>query len=205
VKLPPISEVWERLGGQSPLRGRAPALWRKTCDRNVSFNDAKGCWHDFPTDEGGGVLDLVQRVRRCSRSDAYCWLAAEFGLPTSDLTPAERAASGQARIQGRDLARLAAWWLLARISELEERKSQVVTAGANPFLLTPVASEICRLQTLGPEGVIQTYRQFEREHPRECTALVGEGRAWEQACRWAVGLVIDKIAREQAEAANAAA
>ena len=33
-----------------------------------------GTWHDFEADEGGGVLDLVRRERRCDTAAALAWL-----------------------------------------------------------------------------------------------------------------------------------
>ena len=110
-----ISRVWKALGG-GPLRhGRGRAIWRKGNGYSVSLSDDKGVWYDFRDSIGGGLLDLVQHARGCSRGEAYLWIAAEFHLATSDLTPAERAAYGRARIQGRDLARRAACFASFRL------------------------------------------------------------------------------------------
>ena len=59
----PISQIYRALGGPK-LRGtRGPAFWRRGDGLNVSLNDSRSCWRDFKASEGGGVLDLVQRVR----------------------------------------------------------------------------------------------------------------------------------------------
>jgi hypothetical protein len=76
-----ISEVWLALGGRAPRKGRAPAFWRKTQDANVALDDKKGVWHDFARSEGGGILDLIQRVKGCDRRGATKWLKEYTGLP----------------------------------------------------------------------------------------------------------------------------
>lgn len=60
---PHISDVAEALGGEAG-RTRRPgvAVWRKDRDFSVSINDAQGFWHDFVTNHGGGVIDLVVKV-----------------------------------------------------------------------------------------------------------------------------------------------
>jgi hypothetical protein len=92
-----ISEVYHALTGTQPRRvgedaWRGPAVWRGGDGLNVSLNGARGLWHDFATGEGGGVLDLVVRVRGGSRPDALRWVADFAGMPLDDrpLSPAER-------------------------------------------------------------------------------------------------------------------
>ena len=36
-----------------------------------------GTWHDFESDTGGGVLDLVRRERQCDQAGALDWLTGE--------------------------------------------------------------------------------------------------------------------------------
>lgn len=70
-----ISDVWCGLGG-GPLRARrGRAFWRKGDGLNVSLNDEKGVFYDFPPGKGGGILDLVQKARGCDRKAAVQWLA----------------------------------------------------------------------------------------------------------------------------------
>ena len=40
-----------------------------------------GTWHDFENDESGGVLDLVEKERRCDRAGAIRWLESEKLIP----------------------------------------------------------------------------------------------------------------------------
>ena len=63
---------------------RAVAVWRRGDGLNVSFDDARGLWHDFTTGEGGGVLDLVVRICGGSRQEALRWLADFAGYPLDD-------------------------------------------------------------------------------------------------------------------------
>jgi hypothetical protein len=70
---------------------RAPAIWRAGDGFNVSMDDARGLWHDFTTGEGGGVPDLVGRIRGSSRADALRWSADLAGVPIEDEPlPAEK-------------------------------------------------------------------------------------------------------------------
>ncbi|MEO8051434.1 MAG: hypothetical protein ABI833_13535, partial [Acidobacteriota bacterium] len=59
-----ITAVWLALRGDPPKRGRARAFFRGGDNPlAISLNDARGCWFDYPGGIGGGVLDLIQRVR----------------------------------------------------------------------------------------------------------------------------------------------
>ena len=106
VSARPITEVWSALGG-GPLRhGRGRAFWREGDGFNVSLSDSKNAWRDFATSEGGGVLDLIQLARSCSRQDALRWLADYAGIPLVDrpLSPEEKRAYAEARgAEERDL------------------------------------------------------------------------------------------------------
>jgi hypothetical protein len=105
----PISEIWVGLGGEPPKRGRARAFDRNGDNPDaVSLNDEKGCWYDFVTGEGGGILDLIQRVRGCDRGAALLWLSDFTGRPLNNrpLTAEERRQYARARQEG---AELVAW------------------------------------------------------------------------------------------------
>jgi hypothetical protein len=112
-----ISEVYCVLTGKQPRRvgsdaWRATAVWRGGDGPNVSLNDTRNVWHDFATNEGGGVLDLVVRICGGSRQDALRWLADFAGVPLENgrLSPKERAdwAEQQRRIN-RELPKARLW------------------------------------------------------------------------------------------------
>jgi hypothetical protein len=75
-----ITHVVEALGGKVRQK-RCQAFWRKGDGPNVSLADDKGAWFDHARGEGGGVLDLVQRIRGCDRKEALQWLADFAGVP----------------------------------------------------------------------------------------------------------------------------
>lgn len=202
--LPSIAEVWRRLGGQDPIRKRVPALWRETKDRNVSLDDSKGCYFDFVSGTGGGILDLVMLAHGSSRSEAFKWLALEFNLETKDITPVERKEHGAARQIGKILARDALWWWMAFCSELEDQKREIVQAGGNPFDLAPVASKLRRLESLDAVGIVSEFAKHEASEPEVCEELVHAGRTWANLCKWAVKRIIRKIRNQQSKADHAA-
>ena len=85
-----ITQIVEALGGKVRHK-RCQAFWRKGDGWNVSLNDDKGTWFDHARGEGGGVLDLVQRIRGCDRKEALQWVADFAGVPLeSGLTQEQR-------------------------------------------------------------------------------------------------------------------
>ena len=76
-----ITDVARVLGVKlDRTRRRGVASWREGKNFSVSFNDVKNVWHDFVTDEGGGVLDFIQRARGCDRKEALELLASIAGV-----------------------------------------------------------------------------------------------------------------------------
>jgi hypothetical protein len=85
-----ITDVWAALGGPELRRNghasvRAPAFWRNGKDRNVSISVQKNCWHDFVTDDKGGILALVMIVEDCGAHAALGWLEHNAGLTPRPL------------------------------------------------------------------------------------------------------------------------
>jgi hypothetical protein len=70
------------------------------------LNDSKAAWFDFRDNVGGGVLDLIRRVRGCGRGDALRWLAELNGITLDDrpLSPAERREYARQRAEASELA-----------------------------------------------------------------------------------------------------
>jgi len=80
-----ISDVYRAACSADPRRAgrdawRALATWRNGGGFNVALDDSRGVFHDFVTDQGGGVLALVQTARGCSKADALRWLADFAGV-----------------------------------------------------------------------------------------------------------------------------
>lgn len=77
----PISHVYVWLGGPQPKNGRGPAFFRDGDNQTaIDLNDEKNCWFDHRDQVGGGVLDLVQHVRGCNRTEAVEWLSGHNGV-----------------------------------------------------------------------------------------------------------------------------
>jgi hypothetical protein len=190
-----ISQVYVELGGPTPRGNRVPAFWRGGDGLNVSLDDKRGVWHDFTTDDGGGVLDLVARVRGGSRADALRWCAELAGVPLEDkpLSPIERESWARGR---RDLERnlpIAQCWQRAAISMTEELLDQLKAGLSNPNLPQPEIGEIRGAESLlvslrrkDGAALIDEYRAWLEEHPGLTAALVASAWRREQAQRQAV-------------------
>lgn len=97
-----ISDVYAALTGRKLRRTgvdtwRGQAWWRNGNGLNVRLDDSRGVWKDFVTNEGGGVLALVVRIRGGTRQDALRWVADFAGVPrrhASDIPRALRPAVG---------------------------------------------------------------------------------------------------------------
>ncbi len=181
-----ITDAWVALGG-GPLRHRrGTAFWRHGDGFNVSLSDQKGCWHDFVTGEGGGVLDLVQKVRDCDRKGALRWLADFAGVPldSKPLTAAQKRDYARARRGAKPLARAALWWWQAWLSELEDRKRECFhAASVDTEKLAATASLLYRLQNLSPDAIVQHYLHARAADPHGTRQLVRIGETWERACK----------------------
>ena len=185
-----ISEVYRALGGPE-LRGmRGPAFWRGGDGLNVSLDDARGVWHDFRDDSGGGVLDLIIQARGGTRADALRWVADLVGIPLDDhpLSPKDRARwAAERRELERNLpeARL---WRRAAI-EMSEQLLDVMKAaffgGPSDQIdfdgirnTTKLLSRLRRID--GPELVTE-FRSWMESHPGLTAGMVRAERAREQA------------------------
>src|SRR5262249_40922036 len=168
-----ITRVAYALTGIEPRRtvrdnARMPAIWRGGDRLNVSLDDSRGVWHDFVTDEGGGVLDLVVRVRGGSRADALRWLADMAGIPIHEtpLSPRERERAAERREFARDLP-TARFWRRAAVSLTEELLATLKKALLDRTLPQPEIGELYHL-----EAMLASLR------PAEGTALIEEYRWW---------------------------
>lgn len=181
-----ISEVYRALIGIQPRRigpdtFRGPAAWRNGDGLNVSLDDCRGVWHDFVSDEGGGVLDLIQRVRGGSRADALRWCADLAGVPLSDepLTPVERTHwAAERRELERELP-TARYWQRAAVSLGEETLVELKAALFDPSMPAPAVNEIADMtgqvalwRRLDGTALVKEYHWWLEHHPGITGALV---------------------------------
>jgi hypothetical protein len=194
-----ISDVYRALTSTEPrrtstdtLRGRA--VWRDGNGLSVSLNDRRGFWHDFVTHDGGGVLDLIVRVRGDSHQDALRWLADLVGLPLDDrpLSPEERRRwAQQKRLFEQELPR-ARYWRRAAIVLCEclldtlkdqffTRSSQIQTTD-----LCDITEMRSRLQHLDGAELVAEYRWWFQHQAALVIGMVGAAENLEGAERRAV-------------------
>jgi hypothetical protein len=187
-----ITEVWRMLGGGELRHGRGKRFWcGGDSPEAVSLSDAKNTFFDFVAGQGGGLLDLVVRVRGGNRADALRWCADLAGVPMEDrpLSPAERERWARDRRElERDLpaARL---WRRGAVLLAEETLGELKSALVDPIAPQPDPGEICRL-TL----------QVARWQRMDGAALVAEYLWWREHCPdLTAGMVHAARLRERAE------
>ncbi len=171
-----ISEVWAALGG-SPLRhGRGRAFWRDGDGYNVSVSDDKNCWHDFVSGDGGGVLNLVQKVRGGSRADALRLVADVAGvtLDTKALSNDEKHNYAEHRHQAASLAQQCAWWARAYTQELEHTKANAYERGDWDTLAWS-GRELYQIQTAVPTTLMDRFLKAMKADPEGTAELVDAG------------------------------
>ena len=186
-----ISSVYEVLTGRQPRRTgadtyRAPATWRDGDGFNVSLDDSRGVWHDFAADEGGGVLDLVVRIRGGSREDALKWCAEFAGVPldTQPIAAVERADwAGQQR----ELPN-AQYWRTEAIRTSENLLVLLKAALFDPTLPRPASEEIYhlegmlrRLRAIDGADLVAEYKSWCASHPGETARMVRAAKDQERA------------------------
>lgn len=197
-----ISEVYGALGGPKLRKMRGPAFWRGGDGWNVALNDAKGTWFDHVANEGGGVLELIARVRGGSRVDALRWLAELAGVPLEDkpLSPAARAEwAWERRELERDLptARL---WRRAAIGLAEEALVELKAR-----LFDPLTSEfdVAEIQSLThfagwlyrstDSTLVAAFQAFRQRDPKLTSAVIEAARHQERAERRAVARYLSEM------------
>ena len=97
--LAPLMPEVARLLLGDPAR-RTARKWRYGRKGSLAIDPNQGIWHDFEAGEGGGVLDLIMRERRCDKKEALAWLRQQELLLERDSPtwrpqrPQERRSSG---------------------------------------------------------------------------------------------------------------
>lgn len=198
-----ITTVWHALGGGQIRRNRGQAWWRRGDGWSVSLSDERGTWYDHRDGIGGGVLDLIQRVRGGSRGDALRWLADWRGVRLAGdapLSPVERRRYAQAHRAAPKLARAAWLWWRERREVLEEAKAEALEHGDLGGLIVP-AREHYHLGQLSPEGVIHEYVRARRDDPEGTEALLSGAERWARLSEALVTLLIARWAHDAGVAA----
>ena len=72
VKSASINAVWSALGGNTSA---------------IAIDETAGTWVDHRENVGGGVIELIQKVRGGNRYDALKWLAALDGFKPMRESP----------------------------------------------------------------------------------------------------------------------
>ena len=82
-----MEAVARELLGEPQQIIRSKREWRYGSRGSFCVNLEKGLWSDFETGEGGGVVTLVMRERRCERPEAILWLQQGGYLDNSSTPP----------------------------------------------------------------------------------------------------------------------
>lgn len=193
----PILAVWERLGGGEIRHGRGRAFWRNGDGWNVSIDLEHNRWLHFPTQAGGGPLQLVEVALPADRRGALNWLQAEgFIEPRRQLTPEEKRQYAQTLADAKAQARLALAWLTERLFELDLAKTAAVDFASDRIAvdaLTAAAAEHCRLSQLDAPGVIRAWQAARLADPAETKRLERGGLAWRATCESLTRAVVDSL------------
>lgn len=192
-----ISTVWRALGG-GQLRGRrGQAWWRGGDGWNVSLDDRGGVWYDHREGTGGGVLDLIQHVRGCTRREALLWLSDLLGLAL-DNPPLSRAVQERYQDAHREapvLAHAAALWWAERREFLEWAKAEASRRDDLSYLAVVAREHFC-LGDMSPDGIVQGYLYAQQRDPDGTAALVAAGERWTLWAEAAAVLVTARLARD---------
>ena len=174
-----ILDVWRELGGSELRRSRGRAFWRNGDGFNVGLDSTRGIWRDFATNEGGGILRLVQTVRGCSKGEAFQWVAGLAGVALVPSSPDRRRRYAQTRRDAAEIAKLAGWWLESRCQELEKLKgaSNGDHGVWDEATLAAASGELFRLHQMGPSRVIAEFSRACQTESARTRELIQAGRA----------------------------
>jgi hypothetical protein len=205
-----ISQVYEELTGTQLRRTssgtwRGRAVWRDGDGLNVSGDDRRGVWHDFVTDEGGGILDLIVRVRGGSRAEALRWSADLAGIEIGSEARSRVSRSKLAR-QRRELERRlqnAHQWRRAAVAMgealLDVLKSTLIdpsVGSVHPNEIINAERLLGRLRRLDGWDLVEEYAWWTRNCPRLTGCMVQAAQTREIAERVALEAFLNIPARQ---------
>ncbi|HLK64726.1 MAG TPA: hypothetical protein VKU19_14875 [Bryobacteraceae bacterium] len=205
------SDVYRALTGREARRTgrdnwRAAAIWRGGDGESVSIDDTRGVWHDFVSNEGGGVLDLVAKIRGGSRQDALHWCAEYAGLPLEDsaISDEDRARwAAQRRETDRNLPS-ARYWKRAAIAMGEDLQDLLKaglfdpTASPRPEIgeIAGLERMLSRLRGLDGDALVQEYLSWRSDYPGLVAGMVRSAQSRERAERNALRTFITGLSEE---------
>jgi hypothetical protein len=183
-----ISSVFHALTGTVPRRTgrntwRAPAVYRGGDGKDaVSGDDARGLWHDFVSGEGGGILDLVARIRGGSKREALGWLAefAGYRLDERPLSLAERNKWAQQQLTLKHELPKARHWRRAAVDMAEALLDELKSTFFDPIAedrpssmeLQELTRQVARLQRIDGLDLVTEYRSWMEEQPTLTSSMV---------------------------------
>jgi hypothetical protein len=164
-------------------------VWRGGDGLNVSLDDSRRVWHDFVDDSGGGVLDLVQRVRGGSRQDALKWVA-DFAAIHLDDQPLQSEQRRQWAEERRRIERAlpdAQRWRRAAVNMADQRLDLLKAALFDPTLPWPEVGEIyyvervlAWLRRIEGAELVDEYAWWAQRYPGMTAAMIRTIREREQ-------------------------
>jgi hypothetical protein len=182
IRATTITAVWVGLGGDPPVHNRARAFYRNGDNpQAVLLDDAKGRWFDFRDNFGGGVLDLVQKVRSVSRSEALYWVA-DFIAASLDKEPPSRHSRRRfaaLKQHAEQLAHECLWWARAYAAAMERTKAEAFER-EDIATLVRAARELNCLRNSPSSEILAKYVKARNDSPNEVAALVEWGRKDEE-------------------------
>jgi hypothetical protein len=200
-----ISPVYEALGGPKLRGNRGPAFWRDGDGYNVTLNDTKNAWHDFASGEGGGVLDLIQKVRGGTRAEALRWLADLTGilLVNRQLTPRERAEYTRERATFERDLRQARHWQRAAVLLFEETLVVLKASLFDPTAervdfdgITSLTQLLACLRSARDAVLVKEYRTWRESDPTLTGGMVRLARDREDTDRRGLRRFIERASRD---------
>ncbi len=197
-----IDKIWQALGGGQLRRGRGRAFWRNGQGFNVAIDVERGSWWDFARCEGGGKLDLIQRVRGGSREESLKWLSGVTGVSRSTREPLsleQRRTHARKRAVAAKAARNAGWWHQSLVETLERRKRLCngIDGPWDDVELETVSSELYRLQQMNVEELLDAWQTAHQTDLVGTRRLEAVGREWETRYDSAVRRIIDQPWRRE--------
>lgn len=153
------AEIAQALLGPPTYRSRSELRWRRRGSLAMVISGSKaGLWHDHESGEGGDIIALIQRERRCGFAQAVAWARSVLG--TAPPPPPSRSAPSPPSAEEDTAARALALWHQAHaIIDGTPADIYLRARGIDPARLPPHSGD--------------TWPPALRWHPRERALVIG--------------------------------